>query len=151
MIKLIEVNEKNWQNFASLEVFENQKAFLDSAVGIIARGYAYRSRRARVIGIADNETAVGLALVKDLDEEPACYDLQQFMIDKRYQRRGFGISALKMILICLGKERKFDCVEVCVKKNNYAALKFYKKAGFTDTAYIDEAAPDCLNLINHLT
>ena len=96
----------------------------------------------------DGECAVGLALVKDLDEEPACYDLQQFMIDERFQRRGFGTEALRLILAALAQERKYDCVEVCVNKDDAAALRLYEKTGFTDTGYVDGDAPDCLNLMH---
>ena len=151
MLKLIEVNEQNWLEARNLSVTEAQRGYLDSPLGIIARGYIYRSDRARVIGIADGDTLIGLALVRDLDEEPACYDLQQFMIDRRYQGRGYGTAALRMLLSELEKERKYDCVEVCVKKDDAAALRVYEKAGFTDTGYIDEDAPDCLNLMAHFT
>lgn len=149
MLKLIEVNEQNWLDIRNLSVSDSQASFLDSAVGILARGYVYRNNRARVIGIAADETIVGIALVKDLDEEPACYDLQQFMIDRRYQGKGFGTEALRRILSELEKERKYDCVEVCVKKDDAAALRVYEKAGFVDTGYIDDDAPDCLNLMAH--
>ena len=146
MLKLIEVNERNWQNVRSLSVSEAQRGYLDSAVGILARGYVYRKCRARVIGIADNETAIGVALVRDLDEEPACYDLQQFLIDSRFQGKGYGTEALRLILSELETERKYDCVEVCVKKDDLAALHVYEKVGFVDTGYIDPDVPDCLNL-----
>ena len=149
MLKLIEVNEQNWLDIRNLSVSDSQASFLDSAVGILARGYVYRNNRARVIGIAADETIVGIALVKDLDEEPACYDLQQFMIDRRYQGKGFGTEALRLILSELEKERKYDCIEVCVKKDDAAALRVYEKAGFVDTGYIDDDAPDCLNLMAH--
>ena len=151
MLTLIEINEQNWLDFASLTVREDQKAFLDCALGIIARGYAYRACRASVIGIADNDTAIGIALVKDLDEEPACYDLQQFMIDRRFQGKGYGTEALYRILAELGRERKYDCVEVCVNKEDAAALRLYEKLGFTDTGYVDDDAPDCLNLMYHFS
>lgn len=151
MLKLIEVNEENWLDFRRLSVRDDQKGFLDSPVGILARGYLYRHDRASVIGIADDDTAVGIALVRDLDEEPACYDLQQFMIDARFQGKGYGTAALRLILSALEKERKYDCAEVCVKKNDAAALRVYEKVGFVDTGYIDEEAPDCLNLMYHFS
>ena len=146
MLKLVEVNEENWMEIAGLAVRDDQKDYLDSAVGIMALGYAYRACRARVIGIAQDETIVGVALVKDLDEEPACYDLQQFMIDRRYQGKGIGTEALRMILAELCRERRYGCVEVCVKKEDAAALHVYAKAGFRDTGYVDENAPDSLCL-----
>ena len=147
MIGLFEINEDNFWGVRDLSVADEQKGFLDSAVGIVARGYVYRSCRARVIGIEEDGVAVGVALVKDMDEEPACYDLQQFMIDRRYQGRGIGTAALRLILSELEAERKYDCVEVCVKKDDAAALHMYEKAGFEDTGYIDDGAPDCLNLM----
>lgn len=146
MLRLVDINEDNWLEARTLSVGEGQEGFLDSALGIIARGYVYRDVRARVIGIADDGTLVGLALVKDLDDEPACYDLQQFMIDVRWQGRGFGTEALRLILAELAAERKYDCVEVCVKRDDATALRIYGKAGFADTGYIDDA-PDSFNLV----
>ena len=147
MVRLIEINEENWLQARGLSVAEEQKGFLDSAVGILARGWLYRACRPRVIGIAKGESLVGLALVRDLDEEPACYDLQQFMIDFRYQGSGIGTEALRQILSELEQERKYACVEVCVKQADTAALRLYEKAGFTDTGWIDDSAPDCVNLM----
>ena len=149
MLRLVEVDERNWLDVRGLSVASGQEGFLDSALGIIARGYIYRSCRARVMGIASDNTMVGVALVRDLDEEPACYDLQQFMIDHRFQGRGYGSQALQMILAELEAERRYDCVEVCVKREDAPALQVYKKLGFVDTGYIDENAPDCLNLRYH--
>ena len=147
MIKLVDVNEQNWLDVVSLSVNEDQKKFLDTPIGIVARGYIYRSDNARVYGISNNEHIIGVALVKDMDEEPACYDLQQFMIDRRFQNKGYGTEALRLILSVLSKEGKYDQVEVCVNKNDAAALWMYKKAGFEDTGYIDESVPDCYNLM----
>ncbi len=134
---------------AALRIREEQRGFVDSALGILARGYAYRACRARVIGLAEGETFVGAALVKDLDEEPACYDLQQFLIDEGWQGRGCGTQALKLILAELEKERKYPCVEVCVKKKNAAALHLFEKLGFADTGYVDPDVPDAVNLMYH--
>ena len=149
MIKLVEINENNWLEVRRLSVLPEQQGFLDTALGILARGYVYRGCRARVVGIADDGQLIGVALVKDLDEEPACYDLQQFMIDARFQGRGFGAAALRRLLHELEQERKYDCVEVCVKRVDESALRLYEKAGFVDTGYVDEDVPDSLNLMYH--
>lgn len=147
MIKLVNVTEHNWLDIFSLSVHENQKKFLATPTGIVARGYIYRSCNARVYGISNDEHIIGVALVKDMDEEPSCYDLHQFMIDRHFQNKGYGTEALRLILLVLSKERKYGRVEVCVNKENAAALWMYKKAGFEDTGYIDESVPDCYNLM----
>lgn len=146
MIHLQEINEDNWLTVARLSVDEKQQNFLDRPIGIIARGYVYRACNARVYAIADDAEIVGVALVRDLDEEPACYDLQQFMIDRHFQNRGYGTEAVRLILTQLSKERKYKCVEVCVNKADTPALHMYQKVGFADTGYIDDTMPECLNL-----
>lgn len=150
MIKLLDVNEQNWMDIAALSVSEDQKRFLARPIGIIARGYVYRSCNARVIAISHEEQIIGVALVRDMDEEPACYDLQQFMIDRRFQNKGYGTEALRLILSQLCHEGRYDNVEVCVNRENRQALRVYEKAGFTDTGYVDESVPDCFNLTYRL-
>ena len=134
-------------DFAGLSVDESQKQYLSSNIGIIARGYVYRECSTRVIGVVADGTPVGLAMVRNLNEEPACYDLLQFMIGSRYHGKGYCTEALGLILSDLAKEHRYDCTEVCVKKDDAAAVLVSEKAGFVDTGYIDEDAPDSLNLV----
>ena len=150
MIRLTEITEENWLTAASLSVKEEQKRFLAPAVGILARGYVYRSCNARVRVIENDGTIVGLALVREFTDEPLGYDLQQFMIDENYQGKGYGSAALALILEELRTEGRFDHVEVCVKKDDAAAIRLYEKHGFTDSGYVDPDAPDSVNLICQL-
>ncbi len=147
MIWLKPITEDNWKEASRLSVGKEQQAFLDTPTGILARGYVYRNNNARVLSIVNETAIVGLALIRNLDEEPACYDLQQFMIDQRYQKQGYGAQALKQIVSLLQSEGAYDCIEVCVHQNNAPALRLFQAAGFADTGYIDDAAPDCLNLM----
>ncbi|MCR5183045.1 MAG: GNAT family N-acetyltransferase [Clostridia bacterium] len=150
MIRLTEITEDNWFEAASLSVRDDQKGYVAPAIGIIARGYVYRDCNGRVYAIEDDGTIVGLALVREFTDEPLGYDLQQFMIDWRFQGRGRGSEALRLILDELRKEAHYDHVEVCVKKNDAEAIRLYEKYGFTDSGYVDEDAPDSLNLICYL-
>lgn len=150
MISLVKIDENNIVKAKKLEVFENQKSFLDSAEGIVKRAEIYKNLNSHLFGIANEETLVGLALVKDFEEEPFAYDLHQFMIDKNFQGRGYGTKALKLILEYLKKEGRFESVEICVKKEDFPAIKLYEKVGFKNSGYIDENLPDCVNYIYHL-
>jgi len=150
MIRLADVTEDNWFEAASLSVKESQKGFLAPAIGILARGYVYRNCNAKIFVIENDSAIVGLALVREFTEEPLGYDLQQFMIDRQYQGRGYGSEALGLILDELRKEAHFDHVEVCVKKEDAEAIYLYEKHGFTDSGYIDEGAPDSVNMICRL-
>ena len=150
MIRLMEIDETNFEAARRLELKPDQRRFLDSPLGILARGYVYRAQRARVLAVLAEGEPVGLLLVKDMDEEPACYDLQQFMIDRRFQGRGYGAAALGLLLDRLRQEKKYADVEVCVHRENDAALALFEGAGFVDTGYVDPDVPDCLNLMYRL-
>ncbi len=150
VIELTEITEDNWLEAASLSVKERQRGFVAPAVGIIARGYVYRDCGARVYAVESGGVMVGMALVREFTDEPLGYDLQQFMIDARYQGRGYGSRALELILDRLRREGRYDSVEVCVKKEDTEAVALYEKHGFTDSGYVDEDLPDCVNMICRL-
>ena len=120
-------------------------------IGILARGYVYRNCNARIYVIENDGTIVGASLVREFTDEPLGYDLQQFMVDQRYQGKGYGSEALRLILDELRREGHYDHVEVCVKKDDIAAIHLYEKSGFVDSRYTDEDAPDSLNMICHLS
>ena len=147
MIHLTDVSEENWMDIIKLSVNEHQQKFLDRPTGIIARGYIYRNCNARVFGIVDDSQIIGVALVRDFTEEPLNYELQQFMIDERFQNKGYGTEALRQILKLLKQEGRYKGVEVCVNREDTVAIHVYEKVGFVDSGYIDEELPNCLNLI----
>ena len=150
MIRLAEITEENWLEAADLSVKEQQKAYLAPATGILARGYVYRNCNGKVYAIENDGVLVGLALLREFTDEPLGYDLQQFMIDQRYQRRGYGSKALSLILDALRQEGHYDHVELSVKKEDTEAIRLYEKHGFVDSGYIDEDAPDMRNMICRL-
>ena len=150
MIKLTDLNEENWLETAALSVKDTQSNYAAPAIDILARGYVYRDCNARIYVIEHDGTIVGVSLVREFTDEPLGYDLQQFMIDQHYQGKGYGSEALGLILNELRKEGHYDHVEVCVKKDDIAAIHLYEKHGFVDSGYIDETVPDSLNMICYL-
>ena len=150
-MRLISVTEENWMDVASLSVKEEQKGYVAPAIGILARGYVYRDCNVKIYVFENDGTIVGTALVREFTDEPLGYDLQQFMVDKRYQGKGYGSQALEMILDELRKEGHYDHVELCMKKADTEAIRLYEKHGFVDSGYIDEDLPDSLNMICYLS
>ncbi len=146
MMELKEVDESNWYEVAKLQTTEEQKKYVAPAIGIMARAYAMRGTRAKVYAIMYDERYIGVAMVRDMDEYPECYELQQFFIDHRYQNQGYGTAALKIIIDSLQKEKKYGDIEVCVKMEDTQAIHVYEKLGFIDTKYISPDVPDAYNL-----
>jgi len=151
MMRLISVTEDNWLDIASLKVKEYQKDFVAPAIGILARGYVYRDCNVRVYAFEQDGIIVGVSLVREFTDEPLGYDLQQFMVDQRYQNMGYGTQALQLVLDELRKENHYDHVELCVKKADTEAIHLYEKLGFVDSGYIDEDLPESLNMICYLS
>ena len=150
-MRLISITEDNWMEVASLSVKEEQKKYVAPAIGILARGYVYRDCNVKIYAFENDGVIVGAALVREFTDEPLGYDLQQFMIDEQYQRKGYGSRALQQILDELRKEGHYDHVELCVKKADVEAIRLYEKHGFVDSGYVDEDLPDSLNMICYLS
>lgn len=150
MITLQPIDETNVMEALALRVKPEQQGFVASAAGILARAYAYRRQRAVCWGIYEERRMVGLALIHDMEEEPACYHLMELLVDAKEQRKGYGSQALSLLLADCRREGKFPRVEICVKKRDAAAIHVYERAGFRDTGYIDPDTPDSFILAYEL-
>lgn len=143
MITLQPVNEDNFLAVCALKAGEEQKDFVLPAPMILARAYAYREQRASAYAVCTSEAVVGVMLVENMDDEPACYHISELLIDKAHQKKGYARETMRLLLCKLQKEGKYPCVELCVKKANSVAIRLYTSLGFAYSGYNDPEAPDC--------
>ena len=151
MLRLEQVNGKNVWDILKLTVEENQKNFvanndisiIEAYTAITANGYAFP------FGIYENETPVGFLMIGfDIDDywddAPSIakgnYNLWRLMIDKAYQRRGYGKEAVQLALDFI---KSFPCgkAEYCwlsYEPENEAARQLYRSFGFSETGDTDE-------------
>ena len=129
MIHLVDIDPGNWR--LKLEVAESQKHYVANSSVMLARAYAYREQRSRAFVIYDDETPVGMGLYYDLPDLD-CYDLSQIFIDERYQGRGYGRAATKLILDAMKQDGKYNNVDLCYIEGNDAAKKLYESFGFVE-------------------
>lgn len=135
MIRLVEINPENWR--LGLKVAENQKSFVSNETGILARAYAYRDFRSNAFVIYNDDTPVGMALYYDCEPLEA-YDFSQLFIDERYQGRGYGKEAAKLIIDLMIDDGKYDKIILCFIEGNELAEKLYEALGFRLTGERDE-------------
>ena len=150
MLRLEKVNGKNVWDILKLTVEEDQKNFvanndisiIEAYTAITANGYAFP------FGIYENETPVGFLMIGfDIDDywddAPSIakgnYNLWRLMIDKAYQRRGFGREAVQLALDFI---KSFPCgkAEYCwlsYEPENEAARQLYRSFGFSETGEVD--------------
>ena len=150
MLRLEQVNGKNVWDILKLSVKEDQKNFvanndisiIEAYTAITANGFAFP------FGIYENETLVGFLMIGfDIDDywddAPSIakgnYNLWRLMIDKAYQRRGFGKEAVQLALDFI---KSFPCgeAEYCwlsYEPENEVARQLYHSFGFSETGEVD--------------
>jgi len=130
MIRFEDIDEGNWRY--PLKVSESQKKYVADGVLLLARAYAYRECRSRAFIICDDETPVGMGLYYDCPELE-CYDFSQLFIDERYQGRGYGKAAIKLVLDAMKRDGRYNKVALCYIEGNDMARKLYEQFGFVET------------------
>ena len=150
MLRLEKVNGKNVWELLKLRVSDGQKSFvaandisiIEAYTAITGNGYAFP------FGIYDGETPVGFLMIGfDSDDywEDAPeiargnYNLWRLMIDKQYQRKGYGREAVKLALDFI---RTWPCGEakycwLSYEPENKVAADLYSSFGFKETGDMD--------------
>lgn len=130
MITLETINESNWR--IPLAVSEEQKQYVANSTTILARAYAYRESGSRAFLVCANDLPVGIGLYHD-EPETEAYIFSELFIDHRYQGRGFGKAATRLVLYDLRRDSKYPRVVLCYIDGNEAAQRLYESFGFAET------------------
>ena len=120
MIHLVDIDPGNWR--LGLTVSESQKNYVSDSYAMLARAYAYREQRSKAFVIYNDETPVGMGMYHDCPELDA-FDFSQIFMDERYQGRGYGKTATKLVLDIMKQDGKYSKVVLCYIAGNDAAKK----------------------------
>ena len=135
MISLKEITRENIDDVLALSVNESQKNFVSTNAESLAQAYVY-SETAFPFAVYEDSTLVGFIMMGYYDVKEY-YTLWKFMIDKRYQNRGYGRKALELGIKFLRDH--FDVLEIYtgVAPGNDMAKHLYSSVGFRDTGLIE--------------
>ncbi len=89
------------------------------------------------MGIYDDGMPVGF-LMYGRDEKDGRYWLIRFMIDVKYQRKGYGRAALGKIITLIHDRHGCDSITLSYSPMNLRAKRFYESAGFRETGEMEE-------------
>ena len=148
-LHLEKITYLNWHDVEDLRVTREQKEFLPDNVESLAYAGIVRESGFQVFtfGIYKGEKPIGFAMIGyDIPYEPdddlneayrftrSSYFIWRFMIDKRYQGRGYGREAMKLILdfIKTGPCRKAEYAWLCYAPENTVARRLYASLGFEE-------------------
>ena len=132
MVRLIDIDNETGRD--DLEVAEDQKDYVCSSLVMLARAWLHRKYRPRVFNVYDGDTAVGMGMYLD-DPEKEAYDFCQLFIDRRYQGRGYGKAAVRLVLEEMRKEGKYQKVSMCYVEGNDASRKLFAQFGFVEVSH----------------
>lgn len=133
------VTPDNWRIFKELKVKREQGKFVASNVTILARAFAFRNFNSCVYAIYNKDVPVGMLMQRDYeDSDKKICVLDQFMIDKQHQGKGFGKAAMQLWLSMVKSQNKYDSVILCYIQGDEAARNLYSKLGFNHNGEIDE-------------
>ncbi len=130
MIRLEDVNEKNWR--IPFAVTDEQKQYVASSTMLLARAYAYRNARSRAYIIYSDDTPIGMGSYHDEPQFNA-YIFSEFFINAQYQGKGYGEEAARTVLDAMKADGKYCKVVLCYIQGNQAAKHLYEKLGFVET------------------
>ena len=129
------VTKFNWNDAMSIKLRPDQQRILPSAVYFLARAYVRPDNEiAAPFVIYEDNKPVGFFCLDYNPDKNSTYWLCGFMIDKKYQRQGYGKAALIKIVDYL-KTNHPNCntLGLTVDPRNIPAQNMYKDFGFTDT------------------
>lgn len=151
MLHLEKVTRKNVWELLRLHVSPEQENFVAPNDLSLIEAYIAISGNGNALpfGIYDDDTPVGFLMIGyDVDDSyenpPAIawhnYSIWRFMIDEKYQRRGYGRAALKLAIEYI---ETYPCgkAEYCYlsyEPKNTAAQKLYAEFDFRENGEMDE-------------
>ena len=147
MVELRAITEENFIDAFNLKLAPGQENFVSHPIRSLAQAYVYRDQ-CQPFGIYADGLPVGFLMIGyDTDESwsdppeiaKGNYNLWRFMIDRRYQNRGYGRQALQQALEFI---RTFPCgeAEYCwlsFAPENDVARRLYRSFGFRETGEKD--------------
>lgn len=135
-ITLRAITRETLRPILRLKVAPEQEMFVASNAVSIAQAH-FEPETAWFRGIYAGETPVGFVMV-EIDTTAQEYFLWRFMIDRRYQGRGYGRRALQRVVDhvrTLPGARSLGC---SYEPGEGSPAEFYHKFGFVDTGEVDE-------------
>ncbi|ANH68621.1 GNAT family N-acetyltransferase [Mitsuaria sp. 7] len=132
-LRLVDITRDNFDAVACLAVHDHQRDFLASNSYSIAEASFNPALRTRAVFVEDRPVGFIMYVVPEADDdEPGCYGIWRFMIDRACQGFGYGRAALSAVLREI--ESNGDAIKIFIsyKQDNEFAKRFYESFGFEE-------------------
>ena len=133
MIILKDITKENLESIIDLDVSKRQRNQVAPNSVSIAQGHY--SNSAWFKGIFNNNVPIGFVMLDLFTKEKKCF-LWRFMIDEKYQGKGYGKIALTQVINYVKSLKVFDEIKTSYVPAENDAEGFYKSFGFTESEEI---------------
>ena len=133
-MRMAPITEENLEECIRLNVAEEQRKFVATNLYSLAQAYVYPNT-AHPFALCDGEKMVGFAML-EMDETEQKYALWRFMIDARFQGKGYGRAALALLIAHM-RSRGAQEISLSYVPGNEAGEHLYRAMGFVPTGDVD--------------
>lgn len=131
MVELRQISKENIEDIVALQIHESQESYVASTAHSLDKAYVY-SECAYPFAIYDDDTLVGFIMMGYYEVRNQ-YTLWEFLIDKKYQNKGYGRQALLLGIDYVIKQFGAKEIYTGVLVGNEVAKKLYCSVGFEST------------------
>jgi diamine N-acetyltransferase len=140
-VELKEITQDTVRDVCNLNVSPEQTDFV--APNAVSLAEALFTPEAWYRAIYAGESLVGFIMLYDErltqpDKAEPELDVWRFMIDARFQGKGYGKSALKQVVTMVQEKGCYSKVQLSYVPGNDSAVELYKSVGFFETGEIDD-------------
>ena len=139
-MRLVEIDNSNWDEIVMLTTTESgmptlhEKFLASNAYSILQsqfeKGWIVR-------GIEEGGQLIGFTMY-GYNFEDSFYDICRLMLDRRFQGKGYGRKALRVIVEEMKKISGIREIYISAEPENKRALGLYRSEGFIDTGKLLE-------------
>ncbi|MDP5275688.1 GNAT family N-acetyltransferase [Chengkuizengella axinellae] len=127
------INQNNWKECIALKVHEYQESFVASNWYSLLEA-KYQGDQ-NPLAIYNDEMMIGF-LMYGVEPETQRLELCRFMIDKKFQQKGYGRASLNKLLSLI-KEKYGDIdFYTSAEPDNINTIKLYEDVGFIKTGEV---------------
>lgn len=148
MIELRKITPANLDAVLNLQIFEYQDKFVSSTAHALAQAYVYHET-AFPFAIYADDTLVGFIMFGYYTSRSQ-YTLWKFLIDRQYQKKGYGREALIRGIAYLRETFNVKEVYTGVLLGNEIAKQLYTSVGFVETGIVEENMTEMVYLFREI-
>ncbi|MCM0648898.1 GNAT family N-acetyltransferase [Clostridium swellfunianum] len=144
MVSLEKITPNNYRECLNLKVTEEQKHFVSPNVLSLAKAYVYDD--VVPFAIYNESLMVGFIMIRFNKEQNNSF-IWQFMIDEKYQSKGYGSKALGLAIEWMKKNSRCHEIVTTYIDANDKAKKLYEKYGFQQMGELTDGEVDMVSYI----